>query len=283
MERIVTWARMLSEDISVASYFILSARFGGDYTMKSRVLRLRWAVCLMGIIFAAISWAADPVPLYSYNTPPPFNPKLEDNLSDYLAQWFSQASTATDKFVAVHLPRKRLDHLVSGKAWRGAVLWANPLWFDDSGKSKYLWSDPVVADHNLVLSHKNRPVEYTAPASLQGLKLGGILGHVYTEFNSMLKDGSLSRDDAISYQQNLAKLEAGRVDVIFMPASSLTLLIKQKPAMKQWLYIAKQPRNTFYYYFFCDLENKQLMSFLNQQIQQLQFDKKWQQVTAEWQ
>lgn len=231
---------------------------------------------ILSTLISSISYSAESVQLYLYNTPPPFHPDSKDNVSDYLASWLTERSEGKYRFKAVYLPRKRLDRLISKGGWRGMVMWANPEWFKDLEKTQYVWSNPIATDYNMVLSNIGHPVEYDTPTSLKGLKLGGILGHVYTEFNPLIEDHSLTREDANNYQQNLMKLKAQRVDVIFLPSSAFGVLKKEHSDLNDWLYISKQPRNKFQYYMFSDASHSELISYINRVTKQLNDDQKWQ-------
>lgn len=237
---------------------------------------------ILGFIICSPCWPTETVNLYLYNTPPPLNTDMPGNLSDYLAKFLSDFSDGKYQFRAVYLPRKRLDSLVSAKQWHGAVIWANPAWFNDSDQERYLWSEKLATDYNLVLSHKKKPVEFVSPASLTGLKLGGVLGHIYSDFDVMIKDGRLTREDSGSFLQNLMKLKARRVDVIFIPASALYHFKQQYPDMDDWIYVAKKPRNIFHYRIFCSLTNKALVTFFDEGIKGLQLDWYWQNTMKAW-
>ena len=237
---------------------------------------------LWGFGTTTSGWAGPVTPLYSYNTPPPFHPATADNLSTYLARQFSADESDHYQFKAQHLPRKRLDILIAKKDWKGAVIWANPEWFSKFDQGRLLWSEPLATDYNLVLSHKAHPVEYLGPESLKGLRLGGILGHVYAEFETMLNQGEMVREDTADYRHNLAKLKEGRVDVTFLPSSALTALLKINPQLTHWMHISSKPRNIFQYYMFCDRSNPELMTYLNSRIQQLAHDKYWTREIDSW-
>jgi len=247
--------------------------------------RIAFLACTLLMAIGAglsASWAAELVPLYLYNTPPPLNTNTPGNLSDHLAQRLTEASGGKYRFKATFLPRKRLDILVASKRWRGAVIWANPEWFDDRQRRRYLWSHPLATDYNLVASHRLKPVKYDGPASLKGLRLGGVLGHVYPEFESMLNHGEIIREDTRDYELNLLKLQSQRIDVTFLPASSLTAYTRKFPDLPNWLHIAATPRSTFHYYIFCDRSEAKLMSYLNTQISQLKLDTVWHETTSTW-
>lgn len=250
--------------------------------MTCLVLFTRTFTLLFGLLVSALALSAETIPLYLYNTPPPFNPSTPNNLSDYLAKFFSEHSEGNYKFKAIYLPRKRLDDLIAHDQWQGAVIWSNPVWFNDPMKTEYLWSDVLANDHNLVLSHKSLSVEYNSPNSLKELKLGGMLGHIYTELEDMVKEGKLNREDATSYKQNIMKLKAHRIDVMFLPASALASIKLEFPEIDSWLYISKKPRDYFNYAIFFHKSNTELKNYINQNIDLLQFDDKWQNELKTW-
>lgn len=242
----------------------------------------RYFLLFLSFSLSAPGWSAQVQPLYIYNTPPPFYPDAPDNLSHKLAYWLTDHSEGRFKFETKYLPRKRLDNLIAQDNWQGAVIWANPIWFRDAQKLHYLWSVPLATDYNLVLSHRHKPVEYHAPESLSGLKLGGILGHVYTEFEEMVKEGKLTRENTITYQQNLEKLKARRVDVIFLPASAFTIIKNHHPDIDAWLHISRQPRNKFQYYIFCQSSNIKLMDYIDKEIIRLHANRQWMEIFNAW-
>lgn len=247
-----------------------------------RIFRQPIVFLLLGLAVSAPCRATEQVTLYLYNTTPPLDLQTLGNLSVRLAKLLSDDSGGKYQFKTAYLPRKRLDILVSSGNWEGAVIWANPTWFRDPAQKRYLWSSPLATDYNLVLSHKQKPVEYATPASLQGLRLGGVLGHVYPELDLMFRQGRLARDDATSYLQNLLKLREKRVDVIFMPASALAIWKRQYPDWNEWVYVSKTPQGVFDYHVFCDRSNTKLMAFLDEAVRRLQNNPEWRDTVSTW-
>lgn len=177
---------------------------------------------------------------------PPFITVAGQGLSYDLAQALSTALADLSPSIPLTLlPRRRLDLTLQQPAWQGVVPWVVPAWFGDESESRFLWSPPLLADTDLVLSLKSRPVEFNSPSSLRGLKLGGVAGHRYPDVEAMIDAGELTREDAINTEQNLRKLLRGRVDVIFLSASGLPWWQQQLPEMAASLHIAKQPRNSY--------------------------------------
>lgn len=209
-------------------------------------------------------------PLLTYNTPPPFNPEFEHSLSHLIADRLNQLAQGQYQFQAAYLPRKRLMHHIDTDHWQGAVIWANPKWFNDEARNRYLWSEPLLTDTNLVLSHGQSPVDFQSPASLSGLRLGGILGYRYQEFEELIASGNIIRDDVVTDAQNLKRLKAGRIDVTFVSALALAELMRNEAdADWQWLHISPTPRNTFDYAIFCDSSNTELMALINRAMPDL--------------
>lgn len=143
------------------------------------------------------------------------------------------------------LPRRRLAQVMGRSQWTGIVPWVAPAWFGDAGLTRYVWSEPVMDDEDLVLSLKSRPVPYEGPASLKGLRLGGVAGHVYVDIDPLVERHELLRDDATDTGKNLRKLLLGRVDVIFLSRSGMPWWQARLPELESQLYVAPQPRARF--------------------------------------
>ena len=235
------------------------------------------AIALFVCVLLQPVFAAKEIPIYSYYTDPPFNANLSNNLTVRLANWLTEHSSGKYQFEAYSLPRKRLQNLLTKPDWHGVVAWPNPGWFVDT-QQQFLWSQPVGEDVNLVISHKQKPLVYTGPASLTGKILGGVLGHRYVEFDALIASGAVKREDTSSTMRNLLKLKAGRVDVIFLPASSIADYRRTIPGLDEWMYISSVPRDTFKRYLFTSHSNVELMDYINQQIKAIRNDSHWQSI-----
>ncbi|WP_397535494.1 substrate-binding periplasmic protein [Roseateles sp.] len=177
---------------------------------------------------------------------PPFITTRGNGLSHDLASTLTELMGGLISRTELQLlPRRRLDMALSAPTWQGLVPWVKPAWFGDESESRFLWSPPLLADTDLVLSLKSRAVEFNGPASLRGLTLGGVAGHRYADVEAMIEAGELTREDTINTEQNLRKLLRGRVDVVFLAASGLPWWQQQLPEMAANLYIARQPRNSY--------------------------------------
>lgn len=228
---------------------------------------------------AQLAWAEQTVPLYTYYSDPPFSVSWPDSLTAKLADALTAKSHGTYRFKAVQVPRLRLDKMIDGTQWPGLVAWVNPPWFGDESKTRYAWSRPFMKDADLVLSTKSHPVEYeNGGASLEGLRLGGVVGHRYTDVQELIDSGKLIRDDADSELQSVLKLKYGRVQVTFVQASSLPYLRQEIPDLDTWLYIARRPRDSYQRHLFASKTNQALIVFVDAALRQLGRDPFWQSV-----
>lgn len=215
-------------------------------------------------------FAAQTIPLYTYYTDPPYTVTIKNSATKWLASYLTEKSARKYVFIASHLPRKRLDYMIKKPGWKGVVAWSNPAWFDDPDRKRYLWSHAFMRDADLVVSRKSRPVIFENSDSLNGLVLGGIYGHRYPDFDKQLKQGKIQRENARTYLQNLKKLHAGRVDVIFLQASALPYFKNIYPGLGSWLFVAPRPRGINHRYIFTGRENKPLMLFINRALKGIQ-------------
>ncbi len=122
-------------------------------------------------------------------------------------------------FQLTQLPRKRLDARLEDKE-PGILLWATPDFFPEHLTAGTSWTRPLLCDIQDFVSHKDKPVDYHGPKSLHGLRLGGVLGHLYRALEGDIDKGLIQREDVHNDLQNLNKLLNQRIDVALMPRSS---------------------------------------------------------------
>jgi len=254
-----------------------------DLVMSLTDIRARWlfrcACCLAVWGCPLPAWGAEKVALYTSYTDPPYATREVGNLTTLLADWLTRHAEGRYEFVATQLPRRRMDLLLTKPDWDGVVAWGNPVWFNDEARQRYAWSQPYMQDSDLVVSRKDKPVEYeTGGRTLIGLKLGGIIGHRYAEIEPLLNSGQIVRDDAVSGEQSLRKLQHGRVDFCFLQASALPYFRRTLPGFEEWAHLAREPRARYQRYLFASKKQQALIHYLDLQLELLQKDPDWQAV-----
>lgn len=118
-----------------------------------------------------------------------------------------------------NLPRRRLELELASRGFSGIALFLAPEFLAAPAQQGGAWSVPVMVDENLLVSV--RPLRLSSLDDLQGLRLGGIAGHIYRTLVPLIDDGRLEREDAVDHISNLKKLCLGRIDVVVISRSEL--------------------------------------------------------------
>lgn len=241
----------------------------------------RYLLILTLLLGSAGLAAAEQITLYTYYSTAPFAVDEQLPANSYsvrLAQWLSAQSAGRYQFVARQLPKLRLERLLARKDWSGVVAWANPAWFGDPQRQRFLWSRALMHDSNLLISRQTAPVVLGTLGVGPARRFGGILGHRYAVLEPYLQSGQLLREDAQTELSNLRKLRHERVDAVLVQASSLPSLRAQIGDFEQWAYVDKPPLVQFERHLFTSLGNVQLMAFLDQALLTLQQAPEWRQL-----
>lgn len=205
------------------------------------------ALALLGLGAAPVGARPDAprdgLPVLSYYDYPPFSTGPGQGLTaQLLTLLHERAEGQLPALQAELLPRKRVAARVGQPGWFGLVPWVSPTWFMRSERQRFIWSEPLMQDEDLVLSLRSRPVDYQGPASLKGLRLGGVFGHVYAEVDPLVETGEIQRVDSFSQDANLRMLLMGRVDAVFVSRSGLAGWRQRLPGFEQRVQTAAQPR-----------------------------------------
>jgi polar amino acid transport system substrate-binding protein len=224
--------------------------------------------------------AAATIPLLSQYEYPPYLVSEGKGLTHDLASYLSKASHGKYQFVVQILPKKRLSLMISDGNWQGLVPWVMPEWVQDPQQRRYHWSGVILEDGDRVLSLPGRAIEWQGASSLYGLTLGGVFGHVYVDIEAEIAAGKIRRDDAPSMLSNIQKLQAGRVDAIFIPELLYRYLAQQDKQFSKDTYVSKtwvSPRRN-QLRIMSGLGDPVLATWLEQQVQRMKIDAEWQRI-----
>ncbi len=240
---------------------------------------LQIGALLAGLVYGnAAAGAVEKISLYSHYTTAPFAvegvpPQLSYTVR--LAAWLSDKSAGRYLFEARQMPRLRLNRTVSQADWQGVVAWANPLWFADPERQRFLWSSALMSDRNVLVSRQVDHVLFPVQEPAQPLRLGGISGHFYADLEPFIQRGLLLREDAQNDLSNVLKLQHGRVDIVVVQASSLAYLRSQMADFDQWASVSPTLQPSYQRYLFTSNSNPQMMAFLQQALLQLAQAPEW--------
>lgn len=189
---------------------------------------------LSRILAAALCWiclqaqASTTLTLYAYHSSPPFviNPDTETGLNYDLVRALQLQLGTSYNFEYKYLPR----HLLNERLRAGLptiVLWANPAWFSHKAKP-YVWTNPVFTDKDLFVTLSDSHHSAQQLTDLAGSTLGALRGYSYPGVNELVSQHRVTRLDADSDKENLARLQERNVDQIIITRSSFLYYARQQ-------------------------------------------------------
>lgn len=186
------------------------------------------------ILAGVICWccaqavASTSLTLYAYHSSPPFviNSDTETGLNYDLVRALQQQLGDSYRLEFKQLPR----HLLNARLDAGLptiVLWANPAWFTNKAQP-YLWSNTVFTDRDVLVTLSESALKIEQLTDLAGSTLGALRGYSYPGVNELVAQHRLTRLDADSDKENLARLLERNVDQIVITRSSFLYYARQQ-------------------------------------------------------
>ena len=180
---------------------------------------MKWLFLAMiwGFSGALFLWADDPVLKIAYaeGNAPPYafvkDGRLTGGLIPEMGNWL--ARTLGVKVAYVFTSRLRTDEDL--KTGRIDVLpISNPLWI--SANDGVRWSRRLFWENNVFAENTQFPCSIGSWNDLKGKNIGTLLGYVYpSALEKMFASGQAKRQDVVTLEQNLSKLENGRVNLVY--------------------------------------------------------------------
>jgi hypothetical protein len=204
---------------------------------------LVWCVLVFCfILLVSEARSAETIQVYTYHIHPPFVTGDEVGQTFELAAQLQAAGGDKYQFTVSQVPRSRLNLIlnswVNGDCLRGAtsgcatnwiLLWVNQKWgFGSEPLANFNWVG-IAEDSNSIISLQSSKVDYQTPASLSGLKYGGIAGHKYLGIDELVAAGKITRIDGSNERDNILKLYKKRVDAILLPTSTINYFMRKDP------------------------------------------------------
>ncbi|WP_147106166.1 hypothetical protein [Tateyamaria sp. syn59] len=188
---------------------------------------------------------AEDVSVWVYHNYPPFIVDIaeERGLSYDLARLLTDASDGAFQFNVMVLPRQRLNQRLQGDM-PGLVMWANPAWFGDTGRTTFLWTDPVLRDRNVVISPAEEAFEYDGPKSLTGMTMVGVRGHRYPGVDSLVRAGLVERVDMRSERSLVQFIASSRGRVAIVADSAVRYFVNEL-GLGDAVHVAEQAHSTY--------------------------------------
>ncbi len=120
-----------------------------------------------------------------------------------------------------YIPRKRMDLHLQAKTLDGAVIGVNPLWFRDKQQTRYLWSQPILWDVDVIAVKAEEGFPYHHPDDLINKLLALPRGYYFWGVSENIAGGQQKVIKATSELQNLKLVASRRVDATILSAKTL--------------------------------------------------------------
>ncbi len=213
------------------------------------------------------------IELYNYHNSPPFVTGPSSGLTHDLVAYLNRQGQGRFIFNLTHLPRKRLDRLLSTNQ-EAVVLWVAPDWFDENLDNRFDWTRPIMIDGNVFLSSTKNPIEVETIYSLKHLLLGGILGYRYDDLDRQVRNGFLRRTNAMDERALIRLVAHGRIDVGIMAQSTARYLVREN-GVENLVYFGAKNHSIYARRLLLSGHPPRVQRFLDKVIGQMGQDPEW--------
>lgn len=275
----VSYGRLLPGYVVKAANY--STALGHVWMVLRRCL-LGSTVVAMLLAGGAVS-AGERIALYTYHLHVPFITAQGEGLTYDLARYLTEQSDGAFTFEVMPISRPRLNNMLDS-ADLAVVPWVNPAWFGDIPEERFTWFRGVLMrDANALLSRHSDPVFYQSAASLDGLSVGGLYGHHYTDIDQYVAGSEVTRRvDSDTHAENLNKLMDRRIDVMLIPDSSARLMVGKRNLREQ-TFISPIPHASYDRRLMMSGNNSALQKLLATLLEGIESDDAWQQIVSRYQ
>lgn len=179
-------------------------------------------------LFSGSCGAATRLTLYAYHHSPPFviNADTETGLNFDLVQALQRQLGDAYQLEFKQLSRPQLNARLE-QGLPTILLWANPAWFSQQTQP-FLWTETLFVDRDVFVSSRDFSGQIEALTDLAGSTLGALRGYSYPGVNELVQQHRVTRLDAESDKENLARLLEKNVDHIVITRSSFLYFARQQ-------------------------------------------------------
>ncbi len=131
----------------------------------------------------------------------------------------------------INVPRKRVEQFL-GTGEVHATLISNPAWYPES---KYNWTIPLYRESDIFLVSAQRAFPINTYDDLKGKHVGTIRGYHYPGLQEKFDRQEVIRHDVSTFEQNVKKLETGRIDCLINANILIDYYLKEHNAHKQFV------------------------------------------------
>ncbi len=235
-------------------------------------------------IASQLSFATEEIiKVYTYHDKPPYvifgqeSNTIQAGIYLELVNHLNANSSANNdglRYELSFLPRVRLESQLKTQQLDGIVIGVNPLWFGDSTKQKYLWSNTFMDDKDIFLVNSDSTIEFQQASDLKGLTIALGRGTYYKGISELIKQGKIKAASTNSSQQNLDMLAYQRADITIMSELTANYFFNNGYPRSSFKILAK-PHDTFQRSLLIPKSQSHLLVFINRALNKLNLNSDW--------
>ncbi|MEH6446171.1 MAG: transporter substrate-binding domain-containing protein [Oceanospirillaceae bacterium] len=239
---------------------------------------IKWIIILC--MFPAVSCAQN---IINFNVtpktyPPFFTSSLAGESGIFLEIMQEIVSRQGDLLNKVKVPRKRGDCWVANGSFNVAVRAIE--WVPQA--ADYRFSDPVLQYKSILVSRRDKALEFQSIKQLIGKKLITSLGFKYPVLQPFFTDKSIARIDVTSGLKMLQLIKKGRADAAIMNETVARWLIKEHQ-YKGEFYLSERDLGVFNIRLMFNKTQKRYVESVNQILISIKQEGKLQQIVNKYQ
>jgi len=174
--------------------------------MIYKMLKVLLLICFSNYSFAFNYPKKSEILVYTAHIKSPYIEDFEEKKGLYfdLLNMMNKNSELFE-FKIRNIPRKRLNKYLETGELKGIVIGANPIWYNDTFRKKYLWSKEIFLDKDIIISSKQKAFEYVNAKSSIGKVFVGVRGYHYKEIDK-LEAQNLTKRFNVNDEKELLKM-----------------------------------------------------------------------------
>ena len=242
---------------------------------------------VMGLILLTTqsAWATKEFIFYTYHNKPPYYLSGDSQANNSVAMLYQtfvdslNAQQSEYKIKLVYTPRGRIDSLLKNNTLNGAVIGVNPAWFKDKPMEKYIWSDGIMMDKDVIITHQSQQFNYQHPRDLEGKRLALSRGLYYWGVTERVKENKIKMYETNADEQNLNMVKFSRVDATIMSLPTAQYFFKSGFDVKDFK-ILEVPHDQFERMILFPKHTEDVYDTLNEEIKKAKQNKVWLDLTS---
>ncbi|MEA9356231.1 transporter substrate-binding domain-containing protein [Bacteriovorax sp. PP10] len=189
--------------------------------------------------------AQESIQVYSPYDSPPYVLNLEKGeglVFDFVKE-LNETFKGKYHFVANFVTRGRLKIIFDRKDFAMIVPFVNPVWFDDMAEKKFLWTQEISKDCNVIIYRHDKPLHIKKLDDLTGLSTSVVNGQLNINIQKLYDQKKIRVENANNVVLNFLKLSKRRVDFLVIGYTLADYIIRNNKLFN--LEIVETPVDVF--------------------------------------